>query len=141
MFRLNLFVPLVIAMTLCSHGVIAQEMKICWDDGPREFCITNERAAFSYSMAPRDRIEYEPSYSDNAGQVRSIGPIRVEYEPSYSDNAGKVRKVGSVSIKYEPSYSDNAGKVRSVGGLRVEYEPSYSNNAGKIRRTTGRVRN
>ena len=118
----------------------SQELEICWqDDYGRKFCLTNESARFSYTMISGDRIEYEPTYSDNSGKVRSIGVVKIDYEPAYSDNAGKIRRIGNVQILYEASYSDNAGKIRSIGGLRIEYEPSYSNNAGKIRSTQGNV--
>jgi len=128
---------LLLSFSLMSFG---QDMKIKWSDSDgREFSITCISAEFSYSMVAGDRIEYEPSYSDNAGKIRKVGSVRIEYEPSYSDNAGKIQKVGSVRIEYEPSYSDNAGKIRKVGGLTVEYEPSYSDNAGKIRSTRGSV--
>ena len=92
---------LLILFSLMSFG---QDMKIKWSDSDgREFSITCILAEFSYSMVAGDRIEYEPSYSDNSGKVQKVGPVRIEYEPSYSDNAGKIRKVGSVRIEYEPS--------------------------------------
>ena len=136
MKNLNLsFVVFSFFFTLYS-----QETKICWQDySGREFCLTNITARFSYTMISGDRMEYEPSYSDNSGKVKKIGNVRIEYEPSYSDNAGKIRKIGNVRIEYEPSYSDNAGKIRKIGGLRIQYEPNYSNAAGKIRRTYGSV--
>ena len=37
------------------------------------------------------------SYSDNAGKIRKIGGLRIEYEPSYSNAAGQIRRTsGSV---------------------------------------------
>ena len=125
------------AISTVSYG---QDMKVKWSDiDGREFSITCISGEFGYSMISGDRIEYEPSYSSNAGKVKKIGSALIEYEPSYSSNAGKIKKVGSVSIIYEPSYSSNAGKIKSVGGLTVEYEPSYSSNAGKIKLTRGNV--
>ncbi len=135
--RLIYALSLLVAIPFLSFS---QQTRICWNDyDGREFCLTNVTATFSYSMISGDRIEYEPSYSDNSGKPRKIGNVRIEYEPSYSDNAGKIRKIGNVRIEYEPSYSDNAGKIRKIGGMRIEYEPSYSNAAGKIRRTSGNV--
>ena len=128
---------LLVAIPLLA---LSQQTKICWDDySGREFCLTNVTASFSYSMISGDRLEYEPSYSDNSGKLRKIGNVRLEYEPSYSDNSGKLRKIGNVRIEYEPSYSDNPGKIRKIGGMRIEYEPSYSSAAGQIRRTSGNV--
>ena len=92
-------------------------MKISWSDNDgREFSIRSISASFTYSMIPGDEIEYEPSYSDNAGKIRKVGNVTITYEPSYSDNAGKIRKVGGMTITYEPSYSDNAGKIKSTTG-------------------------
>jgi hypothetical protein len=131
---------ILITITLLSTITYCQDMKVKWNDADgREFSITCISGDFTYSMIPGDKIEYEPSYSSNAGKVRKVGTTVIEYEPSYSDNAGKIRKVGSVQIIYEPSYSENAGKVRKVGGLTITYEPSYSSNAGKIRSTSGKV--
>ena len=105
---------LLLSFSLMSFG---QDMKINWSDRDgREFSITCISGEFSYSMIAGDRIEYEPSYSDNAGDVRKVGSVSIEYEPSYSDNAGKIRKVGGLTVEYEPSYSDNAGKIRSTHG-------------------------
>ena len=129
-----------IAFSMLGNAAASQEMKICWEDGAREFCITNESATFTYTMVPGDRIEYESQYSTNAGKVRSIGPVRIEYESQYSTNAGKVRSIGPVRIEYESQYSANAGKIKKVGGMRIEYESQYSPNAGKIRRTIGQVK-
>lgn len=127
----------LLVFSLMTYG---QDMKIKWSDNDgREFSITCISGEFSYSMISGDRIEYEPSYSSNAGKVRKVGSVLIQYEPSYSSNAGKVSKVGSVLIEYEPTYSSNAGKIRKVGGLTVEYEPSYSTNAGKVRSTRGNV--
>ena len=47
-------------------------MKISWSDNDgREFSIRSISASFTYSMIPGDEIEYEPSYSDNAGKIKS----------------------------------------------------------------------
>jgi hypothetical protein len=127
----------LLLISMISYG---QDMKIKWSDfDGREFSISCFTGEFAYSMISGDKIEYEPSYSNNAGKVRKIGSVLIEYEPAYSNNAGKVKKVGSILIEYEPSYSNNAGKIKKVGGLTVEYEPSYSNNAGKIKSTRGNV--
>ena len=125
---------------MLGNAAASQEMKICWEDGAREFCITNESATFTYTLVPGDRMEYEGQYSPNAGKVSSIGPVRIEYEGQYSPNAGKVSSIGPVRIEYEGQYSYNAGKIQKVGGMRIEYEPQYSPNAGKILRTIGKVK-
>lgn len=131
---LTLFLLFLINLTF------GQDMRIKWFDSEgREFSITCISGEFGYSMISGDRIEYEPSFSINAGKVKKIGSVLIQYEPSFSPNAGKVKSVGSVSIIYEPSFSPNAGKIKSVGGLTVEYEPSFSPNAGKIKLTRGNV--
>ena len=105
---------LLVAIPLLA---LSQQTKICWDDySGREFCLTNVTASFSYSMISGDRLEYEPSYSDNSGKLRKIGNVRIEYEPSYSDNPGKIRKIGGMRIEYEPSYSSAAGQIRRTSG-------------------------
>ena len=133
-------IPFLILFMISSFITYSQCMKISWsDNNGREFSIRSVSASFTYSMIPGDEIEYEPSYSDNAGKIRKVGNVTIIYEPSYSDNAGKIRKVGNVTIIYEPSYSNNAGKIRKVGGMTITYEPSYSDNAGKIKSTTGSI--
>ena len=104
---------------MLGNAAASQEMKICWEDGAREFCITNESATFTYTLVPGDRMEYEGQYSPNAGKVSSIGPVRIEYEGQYSYNAGKIQKVGGMRIEYEPQYSPNAGKIlRTIGKVK-----------------------
>ena len=104
----------LLVFSMISYG---QDMKIKWSDvAGREFSITCISGEFNYSMIPGDRIEYEPSFSSNAGKVSKIGSVRIEYEPTFSSNAGKVSKVGSVRIEYEPTFSSNAGKIRATRG-------------------------
>jgi hypothetical protein len=131
---------LFISFSLFVFNSSAQETKIRWvDNEGREFSISNINANFEYTILSGDKLEYEPSYSDNSGKINKIGNIVIKYEPSYSDNFGKINKVGNVLIKYEPSYSDNKGKIKSVGGLTIYYEPSYSNSTGKIKSISGSV--
>ena len=104
----------LLVFSMISYG---QDMKIKWSDvAGREFSITCISGEFNYSMIPGDRIEYEPTFSSNAGKVSKIGSVRIEYEPTYSSNAGKIRKVGGLTVEYEPTYSSNAGKIRATRG-------------------------
>ena len=104
----------LLVFSMITYG---QDMKVKWSDSDgREFSITCISGEFSYSMISGDKIEYEPSYSSNAGKVRKVGSVLIEYEPSYSSNAGKIRKVGGLTVEYEPSYSSNAGKIKSTRG-------------------------
>ena len=108
---------LLLLLLIVPFISFSQDMKIKWEDSSgREFSISTISNYFNYSMISGDKIEYEPSYSDNAGEIRSVGSVKIIYEPSYSDNAGKIRSVGGLKIVYEPSYSDNAGKIRSTNG-------------------------
>ena len=107
----------LILFMISSFITYSQDMKISLSDNDgREFSIRSVTASFSYSMIAGDEIEYEPSYSDNAGKIKKVGSVTIMYEPSYSDNAGKIKKVGGMTIMYEPSYSDNAGKIKSTRG-------------------------
>ena len=89
----------LILFMISSFITYSQDMKISWSDNDgREFSIRSVTASFSYSMIAGDEIEYEPSYSDNAGKIKKVGSVTIMYEPSYSDNAGKIKSTrGSIN--------------------------------------------
>jgi len=93
-------------------------MKIKWSDSDgREFGITCISGEFSYSMVSGDRIEYEPSYSSNAGKIRKVGGLTVEYEPSYSSNTGKIRSTRGFFLLVQENH-----QLDLLDALRLQLE-------------------